>query len=149
MYTALLHIHSLLRWVAVILLVATIVDSLVRMYKPFNENDKKLALFAMISIHTQLLVGFILYGLRVGYWVEHANGLVMKVAESRFWVVEHLLGMLLGVTFITIGYVRAKRQSEKWAKHRMIFIYYLIGFILIMASIPWAFRAEGIARPWF
>ena len=147
--TALEHIHSLLRWVVVILMVVTLVDSLVRMYKPFNETDRKLALFTLISVHTQLLVGLALYFMKVGDWFNYASEGVMKDSVSRFWVVEHFLGMVLGITLITIGYSRAKRQSEKWAKHRMIFFYYLIGFIIIMASIPWPFRAEGIARPWF
>lgn len=147
--TALLHIHSTLRWVVVILMIVTLVDSLVRMYKPFNETDKKLALFTLISVHTQLLVGLVLYFMKVGEWVAYAPEGVMKNSAARFWVVEHFLGMVLGITLITIGYSRAKRQSEKWAKHRMIFFYYLVGFIIIMASIPWPFRAEGIARPWF
>lgn len=149
MLTGLQHLHNTLRWVVIVMLIVTLVDSLVRMYKPFNESDRKLALFTLISVHTQLLIGLVLYFMRIGYWIDYSNGQVMKNTAARFWVVEHFLGMVLAITLITIGYSRAKRQSEKWAKHRMIFFYYLVGFLLIMASIPWPFRAEGIAKPWF
>jgi membrane-associated HD superfamily phosphohydrolase len=149
MITGLQHLHNSLRWVVLVLLIVTLIDSLIRMYKPFNENDRKLALFTLIAVHIQLLTGLVLYFLRAGYWYDYSNGLIMKNPVTRFWLVEHLLGMVIAVALITVGYSRAKRQSEKWAKHRMIFFYYLVGFILIIASIPWPFRLDGIAKPWF
>jgi hypothetical protein len=152
MITGLIHLHSALRWVVLILLLAAIIDSLVRMYRPFNETDKKLSLFALISVHTQALIGFLLYffGEKVPNIIANAP-LIMKDSVNRFWVVEHLAGMLLAAIFITIGYSRAKRMSEKWAKHRMIFVYYLVGLILILASIPWPFRqaAQAFNISWF
>jgi hypothetical protein len=41
-------------------------------------------------------------------------------------------------------------MSEKWAKHRMIFVYYLVGFLLIMLSIPWPWReaAKALGVGW-
>lgn len=150
MITGLTHLHSALRWVVLILLLVTIIDSLLRMYKPVNNTDKKLALFTLASVHTQLLIGLALY-----FFGDHvtqmiANGDVMKDSVSRFWAVEHLAGMVLATVFITIGYSRAKRQAEKWAKHRMIFAYYLVGLILILASIPWPFReaAKALGVGW-
>lgn len=149
MHTGLLHLHSALRWVAIILMLATIIDSLVRMYRPFKENEKKLALFTLISLHTQLLIGILLYFVSptIKGFVE--AGHIMKTPVARFYIVEHLLGMLLAIVVVTIGYSRAKRQAESWAKHRMIFFYYLTAFILILLSIPWPFREAGAGRGWF
>lgn len=147
MMTGIQHTHSFLRWVVLALMIATLVDSLVRMYKPFNEADKKLALFTMISIHTQLLLGLILY-FPFLFNVLEVGEPIMKNSINRFYLVEHFLGMAIAATVVTIGYTRAKRQSEKWAKHRMIFFYYLVGFILILASIPWPFRAIAEGRGW-
>jgi hypothetical protein len=42
-------------------MVLTITDSLIRMYRPFKENERKLAMFAMITLHVQLLIGIALY----------------------------------------------------------------------------------------
>ena len=147
MIAGITHLHSFLRWVAIILLVATIVDSLLRMYKPFNEKDRKLALFAMISLHVQLLLGLILYVPFLSNVLEGSQ-YIMKDPVNRFYLVEHLLGMVLAIAIITIGYLRSKRQSEQWAKHRMIFFYYVVGFILILASIPWPFRDVAAGRGW-
>lgn len=146
MINILISAHSGLRWVVLILLVVTIVDSLIRMYRPVNETDKKLALFTLISVHTQALLGLLLYffGEKVTNIIANQHW-IMKDGVNRFWVVEHLAGMILAAVLITIGYSRAKRMSEKWAKHRMIFVYYFVGFILIMLSIPWPWREAAKA----
>ncbi|MCC6601342.1 MAG: cytochrome b [Crocinitomicaceae bacterium] len=146
MITGITHLHSVLRWVAIVLMIATMIDSLVRMYKPFNDKDRKLALFAMITMHIQLLLGLALYIPFVTRVLSEGQ-LIMKNPFNRFYIVEHLLGMVLAITIITIGYMRSKRQSEQWAKHRMIFFYYLIGFLVILASIPWPFR-DVVGRGW-
>lgn len=150
MITGLIHLHSFLRWIVLVLLIVTIIDSLLRMYRPFNSADKKLALFTLASVHTQILIGLALYffGDHVSYFIS--EGHVMKNSVSRFWVVEHFAGMLLAAVFITVGYSRSKRAAEKWAKHRFILVYYTLGLILILASIPWPFReaAKALGIQW-
>jgi hypothetical protein len=150
MITGLIHLHSVLRWVVLILLLATIIDSLLRMYRPFNATDKKLALFTLASVHTQILIGLALYffGEHVGYYIKQGD--VMKDGVSRFWVVEHFAGMVLAAVFITVGYSRAKRAAEKWVKHRFILVYYTVGLLLILLSIPWPFReaAKALGIGW-
>ena len=149
MHTGLLHLHSALRWVALLLLVLTIADSAIRMYRPFKENERKLAMFAMITLHTQVLIGIALYFVSPMIKGFMEDGHIMKNSIARFYIVEHLLLMLLAIAVVTIGYSRAKRQAEAWAKHRMIFFYYLVGLILILLSIPWPFREAGAGRGWF
>jgi uncharacterized protein YacL len=149
MHTGLLHLHSALRWVVIILILATIIDSLVRMYRPFKENERKLALFTLISMHTQLLIGILLYFVSPIISGFMSRGDIMKHADSRFYIVEHLIGMLLAIILVTVGYSRAKKQSEHWSKHRIIFFYYLSAFLLILLSIPWPFRVIAEGRGWF
>jgi hypothetical protein len=145
----LLDVHSALRWIGLILLIATIVDSVIRMYRPFKENERKLALFTLIAFHSQLLTGLILYFVSPTIKGFIQAGDIMKNSIARFYIVEHLLMMLLAIAIITIGYSRAKRQSESWAKHRMLFFYYLTAFLIILISIPWPFRIVGEGRGWF
>jgi len=149
MHTGLLHLHSALRWLAIILMLATIIDSLVRMYRPFRENERKLALFTLIALHTQLLLGLVLYFTSPMIEGFIQAGGIMKNPVARFLIVEHFIGMALAIILVTIGYSRAKRQSEHWLKHKMIFFYYLVAFILILISIPWPFREAGAGRGWF
>ncbi|MFM9986386.1 MAG: hypothetical protein ACKVOK_14195 [Flavobacteriales bacterium] len=143
------HIHSALRWLIILLMLATIIDSLMRMYRPFKENERKLALFALITLHTQVLIGFVLYFLSPMMKGFFAAGDIMKNAVPRFFVVEHLAGMLIAAILVTVGYSRAKKQAEAWAKHKLLFYYYLFAFIVILLSIPWPFREAGLGRGWF
>lgn len=149
MHTGLLHLHSALRWLTLLLMLLTITDSLIRMYRPFKENERKLAMFAMITLHIQLIIGIALYFVSPTIKGFMEAGHIMKTPVARFYIVEHLLGMMLAIAVVTIGYSRAKRQAEAWAKHRMIFFYYLAGLLLILLSIPWPFREAGAGRGWF
>lgn len=149
METGLLHLHSFLRWVGLFLMLVTIVDSLVRIYRPFLNNERKLSLFTMIILHTQLLIGIALYFVNDWHLQLADFGSVMKNPVSRFYLIEHFLGMVIAIALVTIGHVKAKKQSESWAKHKLIFTYYTIALILILISIPWPFRLVGEGRGWF
>jgi hypothetical protein len=67
----------------------------------------------------------------------------MKHTEYRFFAIEHLTGMLVGIILITIARGKAKVLNYKAASWL-----YLIALIIILVTIPWPFR-EGIGRPWF
>ncbi|MDZ4822217.1 MAG: hypothetical protein SH856_02035 [Flavobacteriales bacterium] len=150
MFTVLNDIHSALRWIIVLLIIIVLFKSLTGMYnKAYNQNDRRFALFAMVGLHLQLIIGLILYFISPAVNAALADTDLMKNATSRFWGVEHIAGMLIGITVITMGYMRAKNRGSDWARHRTIFFHYLIGFILILATIPWPFRANGIGRDWF
>ena len=66
----------------------------------------------------------------------------MKNPVTRFYSVEHISMMLLAIAIVTIGYVRAKKHEALPAKGKTTFWYYLIALIIMLASIPWPFRAE-------
>jgi len=148
MITGLLHLHSALRWVALLLLIITIVDNVMRVYRPFTSRDSKLALFTLITMHIQLLIGLALWGNTLADIIS-ANAEVMKDTVNRFYIVEHFIGMAFAVFFVTVGYIRSKRQEDKSIRHRMIFVYYLVALILVLISIPWPFREVGAGRGWF
>ena len=152
MYNVILELHSLLRWVILVLSLVAIFRSYSGMTagKPFATADKKVGLFLMISAHTTLLLGLYLYFF--GPWglanIRNLGfGEVMKNTAYRFYAVEHLFGMLVAIVLITIGRGAAKKDIPDVAKHRRTFWYILVALIIMLATIPWPFRAE-IARPW-
>ena len=57
MYNFILGLHSLLRWVIILLLLINILRHFAAIQKPFATIDKKLGLWVMIAAHTQLLIG--------------------------------------------------------------------------------------------
>lgn len=152
MYQGLLHLHNFGRWVVIILLLVAIFKAASGLAgnKPFTNGDKKIGLFLMISAHIMLLVG--LYQWFVGPWgFQNIQNLGMKAVMQntayRFWAVEHITGMLIGIILITIGRGSAKKNISDIAKHRRSFWFYFIAFIVIIASVPWPFRE--VARPLF
>ncbi len=143
MYTGLVHAHSGLRWVALLLLLAAVFVSISRWQgnKSFTEGNRKLYLFTLISVHLQLVLGLILYVIspKVNF-----DGLSNRVV--RFYTVEHIAIMLLAIVAITIGYSRSKRATSDTQKHRLVGILYGIGLLLILVGIPWAFRNLGASN---
>ncbi|OAV43283.1 cytochrome B [Lewinella sp. 4G2] len=146
LYTAIQHAHSGLRWVVLILLVAAIIKAASkRRGGSVYPGKDSLALFAFISTHIQLLLGLVLY-----LWLSPKfkfDGDTMSNAVSRFYAVEHLVGMLFGIALITAGYIRAKKQAELNKGWKTIGTFYLFGLLVIVASIPWPFRELGAG--WF
>jgi len=151
MYQGLLHLHSLLRWIILILLVVNIVRHFTASNQPFTATDKKLGLFLMIAAHTTLLLG--LYQWFTGPWglinIQNIGmGAAMKDPVSRFWAVEHLTGMIIGIILITLGKTVAKKPFSDAVKHKRSAILFSLALVIILLTIPWPFRA-GIGRPWF
>ena len=143
------HLHSTLRYLIVVFLIASIGISFSkwRGKKPFTKGDKMTYLMTLIFCHLQLVVGFILFVMKDYYKNFSQMGAIMKIPVLRFFTIEHTLLMLVAIALITVGYSTAKRAKDDVAKHKKTFIFYLIGFILIMAAIPWPFRGYG--NDWF
>jgi hypothetical protein len=72
----------------------------------------------------------------------------MKDSVARFYAVEHMTGMLIAIILITIGRGVSKKDIPDGVKHKRTFWFFLVALVIILASVPWPFRA-GIARPWF
>lgn len=150
MYTGLLHLHSALRYLVLILLIISIIKAFSGWFgkRTFTASDRKLSLFTMIGIHTQLLVGLILYFISPTVKAALADmGQAMQDAVLRFWAVEHISTNIIAIILITVGYSTAKRAEADRTKFIRIALFYLIGFILIMAVIPWPF--SRVDRGWF
>ena len=140
------HTHSGLRWVVLILLLYAIYNAFHKKKNSidYTQGDRKLNLFAMISCHLQLTLGLILYFTNEGIMAAWSNlGAIMKISAARHMVIEHLFGMLIALVLITIGHSKSKKLTESKAKHNKIFVFYLIGLIIILASIPWPFGGWG------
>lgn len=152
MYTGLTHLHNLLRWVILVLLLVAIFRHLAGMNqkRAVNAGDKKVDLFLMIAAHTTLVLGLIQwfigdFGLKL---IQQAGmGAVMKNSAMRFWAIEHLTGMLIAIVLITIGRGKVKRAVD-YTAHKKAYWFFVIALLIIIASIPWPFR-EAIARPLF
>ncbi|WP_162415378.1 hypothetical protein [Cyclobacterium roseum] len=138
MTTGFQHLHSFL---AYIVLAGILFSFVLALYgalsnKTFTEKDRKFGLIGMVLLHIQLLVGIILYFLSpLGF--SNLSGEAMGDSMSRLYALEHPLINILAVALVTIGYSRAKKLTESRSRFRSIYMFYGIGFILILSRIPW------------
>jgi membrane protein DedA with SNARE-associated domain len=134
MYKALLHTHSGFRYIVLALVVTLLFKSLSGWLgkKPFTKADDKISLFFFISAHTMLLFGLVLYF--VSPQVQFGSG-VMANPQARYWTVEHISANIIAIVFFSIARIKAKKLTDNTAKHKTLFIYTLIGFLVLIASL--------------
>jgi hypothetical protein len=139
MYTGLLHTHSSLRYIVLLLLIIVVIKSLLGLVnkQPFANLDNKLSLWLLISTHLQLVVGFTLFF--VSPFVQF-SGTTMKDAVTRYWTVEHNFMMLIAITLITIARISHKKLSTDMAKHKRLFVLNLIALLIIVVAILYSGR---------
>ena len=136
MYSTLFGLHSGLRYIVLLLLAAALLLSLIGLFgkKPYSEMNRKVNLFAMISTHTQFLVGLILYFFSP--MVNYSNmAEAMSNATTRYWTVEHSVMMLFAIVLITLGHSRSKKAKDAVNKHRAIALYYGLAVLVILVAI--------------
>lgn len=145
MFPVLLQVHSILRWVILILLLLSIMQSFIGWIKhrELREMDAKIWLFTMISAHTTLLIGLIL--LFFGRYGILSNGLpegvvLMKDSFYRFYWVEHPVGMVIATALITLGRGQVKKQITDPLKYKRAFWFFILALVIILATVPWPGR---------
>ncbi len=142
MYNLLVHLHSVNRWIILGLLMLALFKAFTGWFgkQEFTESDRKTVLFGLISIHIQFLLGLWLYFISPLVSFEEGS---IKNEIYRFYTVEHFTIMIVAVILITVGFSLSKRAKESLAKFKRIAIFYTIGLLIILASIPWPFRIPG------
>lgn len=151
MQTGLVHVHNLLRWIILILLVVSIYKAYTgwKSGGEFKAGDKKTWLFTMIASHITLLLG--LYQVAFGRYGIFTTTLpegtsFMKDKFFRFYWLEHPLLMIIAITLITVGHATAKKNLTAEKKYKKAFFVFLLALIAILAAVPWPFR-EIVGRP--
>jgi hypothetical protein len=153
MQTGLVHLHNILRWIILVLLLLSIYKSFSgwQSKKIFTAGDKKVWLFTLISAHITLLIGlyqwlFGRYGMLTTILPEGVS--VMKDKFYRFYWVEHPTGMILSIVLITLGYGMSKKSVSDEVKFKKAFWFFTLALVIILATVPWPFR-QIVGRPWF
>jgi len=153
LYDALLHIHSVGRWLVLLLLLFAIINSLIAGDRPYIRTDNRLGLLLTIAADLMLLIGIALwyFGPHGYKMIEAAGGMAnaMKDPTTRFFGIEHLVGMLIAIILIHIGKAQGRKKIGDKAKHRRTLLFYFLALLIILASIPWPFREIGAASHWY
>ena len=141
MYTGLLRTHRTVAYLFLVATTALILFAIYRRISGAHAADSKQALLAKIALisgHTQLLLGLGLYF--VGPWFDQLTSNtaeVMKTAELRWFAVEHIGANLVGIVLLTIGNSKFKKATDAEGKDKALLIYFGLGLLLIASRIPW------------
>lgn len=130
-----------MRYLVLLFIVLTILDAALAMSqgKRYNKSSKLFALLGLILSHVQLLIGSVLYFIGAkGFKAFQVEGF-MSDGALRFFAVEHILGMIVAITLVTMGYSRSKKQEMAKKKYSTVLIFYSIALIIIFLMIPWPF----------
>ncbi len=135
-------IHSTWAYLVVFMFVFILIKyiiSLLRDKQYTYGQDFRLALFTLIVLYIQVVLGFLNYfvspyfeGLKQGHFSTY-----MKNAPDRLLVIEHPVMMLLVLLLVHYGFNRHKKKNNSKRKFINIIIFYGIGFFLILLRIPW------------
>lgn len=151
MYQALVQLHSVGRWIVLLLLIVAIFRSATAGNRPYVKSDNTLGLVLTSFSDLMLLIGIYLwFAGGIGYQPIKDNGMATVMANPvyRFFTTQHMVGMLVAIALIHIGKAQGKKSIPDKTKHRRAFILYLIALLIILACIPWPFMQAGANRGW-
>lgn len=137
MYEIIQKFHSGWAYLTLLFLVVAVLNVVIGYVskKEFVSKDRKIALFALIVTHIQILVGVILYFVSP---LGLASFGQMADKALRLTSLEHPLINILAVVLITIGWSKHKKLETSETKFKTFSIYYSLGLLLILSRIPWS-----------
>lgn len=142
-------LHNIARWGVVIMGLIAVIRAFSGWLgkKPFTAADNKVGLLFTMVLDVQILLGVTLFFTKGWLGVLTADfGAAMTTGATRFFTLEHPLMMLLAVVFAHIGRAQSKKVEPDLKKHARAAVWYLLSYVILLASIPWPFMANG--RPW-
>jgi hypothetical protein len=148
LYSFVLHLHSVGRWLVLLLLLVAIFNSLIAGRRPFIRSDARTGTILVILADVMFLVGLSLWFFNpkdVGHvsLKYHSFSEIMKNTQLRFYFLEHPIMMLLAIILLHIGKAQGRKAISDRAKHTRTVVFYFLALLLILISIPWPFRQVG------
>ena len=140
MYGIVLIIHSWLRWAVIAAGLAAVARG--------GARDSSTGRWFTILLDVQMLIGLLLYCVLSPFTKSALSdfGGAMGNSQLRFFAVEHVFGMVIGITLAHIGTAKIKKAPAE-RRGRLALIFYGLALVAILASIPWPGMPAG--RPLF
>lgn len=149
LYQITLFLHSWLRWVVLLLMLATLFMSLYGWLfsKTFTDTHRKLFALYSRSLGIQGMIGFVLYLITSPITTNILYHNIRNITANPgivFYTLIHPISMLIAFFICRIGEKRASRSTSKF---RTWFLFTLAVVLIIMMNIPWPSMESG--RPLF
>jgi hypothetical protein len=147
MYPLILTLHSILRWIVLILAVVAFVRALIGWLgkQEWTALDDRLGVLLSGSMDLQVLLGFFLYLFLSPITTSAFRnfGAAMGNSAQRFWMVEHLFLMVVALILTHVGRASSKRAEGVRGKHKRAAIFFGLALLAILIAIPWPFLPYG------
>ena len=136
------YLHSYWAYLVLVVLVLATVNALIKFFgdKEFDAKDFRISLFALITMHIQLLLGIVLFFTKEYFTtIEEVGGMgeLMKNDDLRMKIIEHPTLMIIAVILVTIGYSKHKKKLTSKPKFKMLAIFYTLALASVLYMIPW------------
>ncbi|MGH9258200.1 MAG: hypothetical protein ACRD3C_26865 [Vicinamibacterales bacterium] len=142
-----LVLHSLLRWAVLAAGCVAFARALggMRAHRDWTSADNRAGQWFVAALDLQLLVGLALYAMLspMTSVAFQDFGAAMGNSILRFWAVEHLAGMVVGIALAHVGRVRVRRTADAARRHKLAAIFFGLALVAIMATIPWPGTPAG------
>ncbi len=141
MYSTILAIHNIVRWLVLIFAVLAVIKALIGWFgnKEWTKLENQLGLGFTISMDVQVLLGLLLYFVfspvtKAGF---SDFGGAMSDSGVRFFLVEHSFLMIVALALAHIGRSRAKKADTAVAKFKNTAIFFGLSLLAVIVAIPW------------
>jgi hypothetical protein len=136
-----LLLHSWLRWAVLLAGLLALLRGLSAWSggRPWTRSDDRAGAMFVGLLDLQMLLGLALYFLLSPITTAALQdfGAAMGNAPMRFWAVEHVTGMIVGIALAHVGRARIKKATDERRRHRTAAIFFGLALVAILASIPW------------
>ena len=137
MYSAVLILHSWVRWLVLLAGIVALVRAIGagRTWTPAHDRA---TLLYTVALDVQFLLGLLLYvALSPTVGLAFRNmGVAMQTTAIRFFVVEHVVGMVLALAVAHVARIRIRKAAPD-AKGHTAAIFVGASLLLIVLAMPW------------
>ena len=154
MYTAVIVLHSWLRWAVIILGLIAVFQAIAgrSSQRAWASSDAQAGRLYTIALDVQVLLGLLLY-LFLSPIVSMARmnmSVSMGNSATRFWLVEHLVAMVVAVALAHIGTIRVRKARTDRARFGRAAMFYGLSLVAVIIGSPWPGLpyARALLRLW-
>ena len=150
MYSAVLIIHSWLRWAALLFGVTATLNALFRRSDTADRpRGQRWDWAFMLALDLQVLFGLLLYFGLSPFTTAAMNNMTVALHDPalRFWSLTHVLTMVVALVAVRAGRVFAMGEPTSSSRRNGRCLCFGIALLVMMAGVPWPGLAY--ARPLF
>ena len=150
MYSAVLTMHSWMRWVTLLLGAGATLNAFrCRSEARLPPRGKRWDSLFMLAVDLQALLGFLLYFGLSPFTRDAMSDAAMAIRDPRlrFFLVTHVVAMVIAIAAVRAGRVLAMSEQRSSARGTGRYVCFGIALLVMLAGVPWPGLAYG--RPLF